>query len=123
MRFAYRRAARSAISAVRQWPLWELHGWLLAFVLAVPAADLIALAATAAVTPVRGHDLEIFAILLACNAATVELTRGPGEPIGLVRDVNAVWQICRWPSCCLPSTPSWCLFPGWLWPNGAFAER
>jgi diguanylate cyclase (GGDEF)-like protein len=85
--------AHRFIRAVRGWPLWELRGWLLVFVLAVPAAEFAALAATAARLSVRRHDLLIFAILLACNATTVELTRRSGEPIGLARDVNGVWEL------------------------------
>jgi diguanylate cyclase (GGDEF)-like protein len=85
--------ADNFIGAIRQWQLWELHGWLLALVVVVPAAELTALVATAAVTSFSGHDLEIFAILLACNVTTVELTRRPGEPAGLAKDVNAVWEL------------------------------
>jgi diguanylate cyclase (GGDEF)-like protein len=93
LRLARHSPAHNLIRAVHQWPLWELRGWLLPLVIAVPAAELIALVVTGTSTPFRGHDLEIFAILLACNATTLELTRRPGEPIGLVRDVNAVWEL------------------------------
>jgi diguanylate cyclase (GGDEF)-like protein len=93
LRLVRHSPAQNLICAIRQWPLWELHGWMLVYVLAVPGAEFAALVATAAGTPLRGHDLEIFAILLACNITTVELTRRPGEPIGLVRDVNAVWEL------------------------------
>jgi diguanylate cyclase (GGDEF)-like protein len=79
--------------AVRQWQLWQLHGWLLVFVIAVPTAEFAALVGTAADMPIRRHDLLIFAVLLACNATTVELTRRSGEPIGLGRDVNGVWEL------------------------------
>ncbi|MDQ2811482.1 MAG: GGDEF domain-containing protein [Actinomycetota bacterium] len=39
------------------------------------------------------HDLELFAGLLICSAATVELTKRMGENLGPVRDVYAVWEL------------------------------
>lgn len=93
MRLVRHGPAHNFIRTARRWPLWELRGWFLVFVLAVPAIEFIALVATAAGMPIRGHDLLIFAVLLACNATTVELTRRSGEPIGLARDVNGVWEL------------------------------
>ena len=78
---------------VRSWPLRKLPRTLAAFVAVVILADLAVFAAGAAAVPVSVHDLEVFALLLACNAATVELTRRSSEPEGHVKDVYAVWEL------------------------------
>ena len=78
---------------VRSWPFWKLPFTLAAFVGTVIAADVAVFAFGATVTPVRAHDLEVFGLLLACNAATVELTRRSSEPEGHVKDVHAVWEL------------------------------
>ena len=78
---------------VRSWPFWKLPRTLAAFVAVVILADLAVFAAGAAAVPVSAHDLEVFALLLACNAATVELTRRGSEPEGHVKDVHAVWEL------------------------------
>ena len=78
---------------VRSWPFWKLPRTLAAFVAAVILADLAVFAAAAAAVPVSVHDLEVFALLLACNAATVELTRRGSEPEGHVKDMYAVWEL------------------------------
>jgi hypothetical protein len=46
-----------------------------------------------ALTRVQAGQLEFFAVLVLCSAAAVELTRRTGEPIGLDRDVSAVWDL------------------------------
>ena len=79
--------------SVRSWPFWKLPRTLAAFVAAVILADLAVFAAAAAAVPVSVHDLEVFALLLACNAATVELTRRGSEPEGHVKDMYAVWEL------------------------------
>jgi diguanylate cyclase (GGDEF)-like protein len=83
--------------AVSGWPLWELPRWLLAFVITVIAAAGVALAAALALTSVHGysaHDAELFAVLLGCDAVTVELTRRGGEPGGgLIKETHAVWEL------------------------------
>jgi diguanylate cyclase (GGDEF)-like protein len=81
------------LSYSARWRAWELPGWLLAFIAAVIAADLALIAACAAVTRFRGADLELAAVLLACNLLTVELTHRAGEPAGLVKDVHAIWEL------------------------------
>jgi diguanylate cyclase (GGDEF)-like protein len=87
-----RRLSRR-IAAVRHWPLWTLPRWLSTFVLAVIAADLGAIGYAASVTTVRTHDLRVFIVLLACTAASVELTRKAGEQGGVVKDVQGVWEL------------------------------
>src|SRR6266436_6290683 len=76
-----------------RWQAWELPAWLLAFIAAVIAADLAVIGLCAAVTRFRGVDLELTAVLLACNLLTVELTRRASEPAGLVKDVHAIWEL------------------------------
>jgi diguanylate cyclase (GGDEF)-like protein len=77
---------------VREWAVWTLARPLRAYVLAVVCAYL----AWVAVDAVRFHfypgDAILFAVLLACGAATVELTRRSSEPSGVVKDVYAVWE-------------------------------
>ena len=75
------------------WPLWELPSWLVAFVLVVIGAAGAAIVAAAALTVVHGYDLELFAVLLGCDLVTVELTRRSGEPAGLIKETQAVWEL------------------------------
>jgi diguanylate cyclase (GGDEF)-like protein len=89
----FRQGGRAQLLNVRSWPFWQLPRPLIAFVAAVVLAAAAALAICAAVLPVRVHDLEVFALLLACNGATVELTRRTSEPEGHVKDVHAVWEL------------------------------
>jgi len=80
-------------TAVRHWPLWTLPRWLVAFILAVIAVDLAAIGIAASVTTVRAHDLALFGLLLACTAASIELTRKAGEQGGVIKDVQGVWEL------------------------------
>lgn len=88
-------ARRAAIRPpkTRAWPIWELPRWLAAFITVVIAVYLITTGAAFAVTPIHAADLRLFAILIACGAAAVELTRRAGEPEGLHRDVFAIWDL------------------------------
>lgn len=81
------------IACSHGWQVGELPGWLVAFITAVICADLIVIGTCAAVTQFRGADLELAAVLLACNLLTVELTHRAGEPAGLVKDVHAIWEL------------------------------
>jgi diguanylate cyclase (GGDEF)-like protein len=92
MRSATRSGPRG-LGAVAGWPLWELPTWLVAFVLTVIASAGAAIAVAAALTVVRGYDLELFAVLLGCDVVTVELTRRSGEPAGLIKETHAVWEL------------------------------
>jgi diguanylate cyclase (GGDEF)-like protein len=78
---------------VRDWPLWSLPRPLLVFVLAVICADLAWLGISAATFQFDGGDLLLFGVLLACVAATVELTRRASEAVGVAKDVYAVWEL------------------------------
>ena len=93
MEAIFRQGGRAQLLNVRSWPFWKLPRPLIAFVAAVVLVDVAALAVCAAALPVRAHDLEVFALLLACNGATVELTRRTSEPEGHVKDVHAVWEL------------------------------
>jgi diguanylate cyclase (GGDEF)-like protein len=75
------------------WPLWTLQAWLLAFVIVVVLADAVVLGLAASSVTFHSRQLLLFAGLLACSAATVELTRRVGENVGMVKDVYATWEL------------------------------
>jgi diguanylate cyclase (GGDEF)-like protein len=77
----------------KAWPIWELPRWLAAFIVVVVLADVALLGLGASTVTIQAHDLELFAGLLACGAATVELTRRAGEDTGLIKDVYATWEL------------------------------
>jgi diguanylate cyclase (GGDEF)-like protein len=83
----------SRLPAVREWPLWQLPGWLSALVLAVVAADTAAIATAAAVTQVHVADLRLFAVLLGCSLITTRRVRGTGDLSTLMKDMNGVWEL------------------------------
>jgi diguanylate cyclase (GGDEF)-like protein len=84
---------RERMFNVRAWPIWALPRSLTVFIVAVILVDVAAIALNAAILSLRSHDLTIFGLLLACNAATVELTRRASEPEGrAVKDVHAIWE-------------------------------
>jgi len=85
-------AFRHGWPRVREWPVWTLQRPLLAYVLAVVCAYLAWVAVEAARFHVYRDDVVLFAALLGCGAATVELTRRSFEPPGVVKDVYAVWE-------------------------------
>ena len=77
----------------RAWPIRELPGWVAGFVVIIVLTDVVFLAVETSRVSVHIHDLELFAGLLICSAATVELTRRIGENLGPVKDVYAVWEL------------------------------
>ena len=85
--------AKLGIRAPGAWPIWELPRWLRAFIGIVVLANAVFLAIVASRVSIRAHDLELFAALLVCSAATVELTRRVGEKTGFVKDVHAIWEL------------------------------
>src|SRR5579875_264309 len=90
----------------RSWRIRELPGWVAGFVVIVVLADAAAFAVTASI---RARDLELFAALLACVAATVEVTRRAGENAGFIKDVYAVWDLpvaILLPLCYVPVLPA-----------------
>ena len=88
-----RSIKRWRITGPRSWPIWELPQWVAAFVIVVVLADAVALGAGVSRLSIHLHDLGLFAGLLICSAATVELTRRAGENLGFVKDVYAVWEL------------------------------
>jgi diguanylate cyclase (GGDEF)-like protein len=87
------KRVQAGFQVVRAWSLWELPRWLTAFVLAVTVIYLAAVGLAVSAVHVRLHDLLIFAALLGCIAATVELTKRAGESAGVSKDVYAVWEL------------------------------
>jgi diguanylate cyclase (GGDEF)-like protein len=85
--------ARGRIPGPRGWAIWELPRWVACFVILVVLTDAVVLTVEASKVSIRVHDLALFAGLLICSAATVELTRRVGENLGLVKDVYAVWEL------------------------------
>ena len=79
--------------AIAGWPFWDLPGWLKPLVAGVITVYCAAIGGAAAVTPVRAGDLRLFAVLVACSAVALEMTRRTGEPSGVVRDVYAIWDL------------------------------
>lgn len=73
--------------------MWTLPKLLRSYVLTVVAADVVVTGFAVATLRVRVHDVMLFVLLLACGAATVELTRRSSEPTGVVKDVYAVWEL------------------------------
>jgi diguanylate cyclase (GGDEF)-like protein len=78
---------------VRAWPVWTMPRWLLAFIVTIVTMDVAGLGFAAA-HPVGGlHGLVLFALLVACDVASLELTRRAGEKAGIARGMYAVWEL------------------------------
>ena len=76
-----RRAVLShGLRRVSDWPVWSLPGMLRAFVLVVVCAYVAWIGVGAAAFRFGTPDFLLFAALLACDVATVELTRRSSEP-------------------------------------------
>ena len=84
---------RERVVAVRAWPLWELPLWLKAYIVAIVTVNfaLVGLASQAGLGSSR--QLLLLAALVACDAATVELTRRAGENVVVAKDVHGVWEL------------------------------
>jgi diguanylate cyclase (GGDEF)-like protein len=78
---------------VRDWPFWSLTGPSRLFIFLVICGYLAWIGALSAAFRLNAADLGLFASLLLCDAATVELTRRASEPAGVVKDVYAVWEL------------------------------
>jgi diguanylate cyclase (GGDEF)-like protein len=88
-----RQRVHGRILAVRAWQLWALPRWLVWYVLAVMGAYVAAIGVAGSTTSLQPRDLAVFGLLLACSAASVELTRRAGENAGLIKDVFGVWEL------------------------------
>jgi diguanylate cyclase (GGDEF)-like protein len=78
---------------VQEWQLLQLPGWLIAFVAAVVAAEAAAIGLAAGRSPWHPSNLAVFLGLVACSAATVEITRRAGETALLIKDQFLVWEL------------------------------
>ncbi len=87
------RRARGWRRSVRDWPLWELPGWLSCVLITISAAYAVALEVAGVTTRFRVHDVVLFAILLGFGVVAIELTRRAGEPAGFRRDANGIWML------------------------------
>jgi len=87
------RSIRGRRTGPKTWPAWALPNWLVAFIAVVVLADAACFAVAASTVAIHARDLGLFAGLLACSAATVELTRRAGENTGFVKDVHATWEL------------------------------
>src|SRR6202000_3024923 len=87
-------AARAwALWHVRAWAVWAVPRWLLAFIATIVTVDAAGLG-FAASRPAGGlHGLGLFALLMACDVASLELTRRAGEKAGVARGMYAVWEL------------------------------
>jgi diguanylate cyclase (GGDEF)-like protein len=88
-----RTLSRYGLARVAGWPLWSLPWRPLAFVVAVVCGYLAWLGVIASRFSFLPASAALFAALLACGAATVELTRREGERSGISKDVYAVWEL------------------------------
>jgi diguanylate cyclase (GGDEF)-like protein len=93
MRIRGSKRVRNTFAAVRAWPLWALPRWLVAYITALVLAETVAIVLAAGAGLGGGRGLWLFAALLGCNAATVELTRRAGENAGVIKDVHGVWEL------------------------------
>ena len=93
MDHARRTVLRHGLRRVADWPLWSLPSMLRAFLLLGIVGYLAWIGVGAAMFRYNTEDFLLFAALLACGAATVELTRRSSEPAGVIKDVYAVWEL------------------------------
>jgi diguanylate cyclase (GGDEF)-like protein len=93
MDHARRTVFGNGLLRVRDWSIWSLPRPLRAFILVVVAGYLSWVSLRASIFRFDTGDFLLFAALLACSAATVELTRRSSEPNGVVKDVYAVWEL------------------------------
>ncbi len=93
MSFARRRGPQRPGLAIRSWQVWTNRRWLAVFVVLVTALYALAIGVAAATTVLHLDNIALFGALLACTAATVEMTRRAGENSGLVKDVYGVWLL------------------------------
>jgi diguanylate cyclase (GGDEF)-like protein len=79
--------------AVRAWPVWELAPWLRGYIVVVLLVDLLAIGLASRIGLGSGRDLALLAVLVACDAATIEVYRRAGENAGVIKEVYAVWEL------------------------------
>ena len=80
-------------AAVRAWAVWALPRWLTVFVTGVVLLDAAGLGFAASRGAGDRHDMVLFALLVACDVGSLELTRRAGEKAGVSRDMHALWEL------------------------------
>jgi diguanylate cyclase (GGDEF)-like protein len=93
MRPAPGEGLRGRVMAVRAWPVWGLAPWLRTYIIVVLLADLLAVGLAVRVGLGSGYDLALLAVLVACDAATIEVYRRAGENAGVIKEVYGVWEL------------------------------
>jgi diguanylate cyclase (GGDEF)-like protein len=81
------------MAAVGAWPVWGLRRGLAVYIFAVVAAYLAAIGFAAREPALTTRGFVVLGGLLACFAATVELTKRGGERSGHTLDVYGVWEL------------------------------
>jgi diguanylate cyclase (GGDEF)-like protein len=81
------------LDPVRRWDLWRLPRGQRCLVIAVQAVAAAVAVVAAWATPLRVHDLVVFAILTGCGALSVEAVRRLGEPTGVSKDLLVAWTL------------------------------
>jgi len=84
---------RGRVMGVRRWPIWGLAPGLRTYIIVVLFAYLITIGLAARVGLGSGRDLALLAALVACSAATIEVTRRTGDSAGAGKDIQAVWAL------------------------------
>jgi diguanylate cyclase (GGDEF)-like protein len=84
---------RGRTVTVRTWPVWGLAPGLKAYIIAVLLAYLLAIGLAARVGLGSGRDLVLLAVLVACEAAMIEVTRRAGDKAGVGKDIHGVWAL------------------------------
>lgn len=93
MRPAPGEGMRGRVMAVRAWPVWGLAPWLRTYIIVVLLADLLAVGLAVRIGLGSGYDLALLAVLVACDAATIEVYRRAGENAGVIKEVYGVWEL------------------------------
>ncbi len=82
---------------VRGWTLWSLPRRAMVYVLGVQAAGLLAFAIALRASPIRAHDLLVFAVLALCAGVAVEGSRHLGSPATRrdrpYKDMLSAWML------------------------------
>ena len=75
------------------WPLLAMPIPVIGYVLSVVAVDLALAGWDLASMRPRAADVVLFALLMACGAMCIEVTRRLGQPSGISRDLLSAWWL------------------------------
>lgn len=87
------KRVRQRARAIQAWQVFELPHWLVAFIWLVTATWAVVMSLAARTVLLTGYQVIVLVALIACCAATLELTRRVGENAGLISDVFGVWEL------------------------------